>query len=433
MSKYIVLADSEPGVLELQRTALGYFYGGRVLTATSATQFLSVLDENGSPEIACVADHFLSSSELKNSCYFLEEWSPFPLIGLKTSHSKSSDFKGPLVYKWLDKPFGLDDFTALIRSMISTPFITPTHVPISMKTLLILEVCPFDFYLRLSHQNFVKVLQAKDPFTESDEERFHAKGIRDLYITASDSHSYLKRTQEFLRRTDFKDPIGQIDFGMNAIEEVSGILRALGFTPKAFEDTKDIVDLAIDLLSRNVSLGQALKKSLSRKRSAFNKHIGLLAFLSCAFVPQMDWAKESSKQKLVLAALVHDLALGPEFYDQKTIHVPENFTYRMHPTEAASYLQTLRFLPPEVDLIVAQHHENPKGKGFPRGLSPSGINDHSALFIVLEELIEFVGESEAIDKSLLDYLSWGAKEYDQGIFRRIFEVILSRILEEVKI
>ena len=64
--------------------------------------------------------------------------------------------------------------------------------------------------------------------------------------------------------------------------------------------------------------------------------------------------------------------------------------YRLHSVGAADMVRRFKEVPPDVDLIILQHHEKPNETGFPRRLTANWISPLAAIFIVAHEIIHFV-------------------------------------------
>jgi response regulator RpfG family c-di-GMP phosphodiesterase len=141
--------------------------------------------------------------------------------------------------------------------------------------------------------------------------------------------------------------------------------------------------------------------------------------------------------KLAMASLLHDLAVDNSFYDdidnwnKKASNFkdksPEVIKYRMHPLDAVNMLEDLNSLPPDVDQIILQHHELKDGTGFPRSLSSNRIGHLSSVFIIVEDLIEFINRGEDLETAIKDFLVWGEYYYDQGHFKKVFDTIKEKL------
>ena len=74
--------------------------------------------------------------------------------------------------------------------------------------------------------------------------------------------------------------------------------------------------------------------------------------------------------------------------------------------------------PPDVDVLVVQHHERPDGSGFPSKLFAHQISPLSALFIVAHDLVSFLYD-EGSHESLKDFVLRYKEQYKIGNFKKI--------------
>ena len=100
-----------------------------------------------------------------------------------------------------------------------------------------------------------------------------------------------------------------------------------------------------------------------------------------------------------------------------------------HPKNASDIVSMFSDIPPDVDMIVMNHHERPDGKGFPLNLNHTRISPISSLFIVAHELVDFIYENEGKDK-ISDFLKKNEDQYSQGYFKKVFQVLKDLALAE---
>jgi HD-GYP domain-containing protein (c-di-GMP phosphodiesterase class II) len=89
---------------------------------------------------------------------------------------------------------------------------------------------------------------------------------------------------------------------------------------------------------------------------------------------------------------------------------------------AAEVAKQFSEVPPDVDLIIAQHHERPDGSGFPRGLSSTYIAPLSAIFIVAHDMTQYAIEKGKAFKAA-DFLEEFREQYKPSQFRKVVQAI----------
>lgn len=419
--------DPRPEVLSLQETAIRCFYPGEVLSLESYQGVQDILSTRGFPELI-IADSLLLSGIQSLT-------QDVPVIATVNSDN-SSKHSLPEVTAILEKPINVSSFSFLVKSITHTTTSEPTHVPIKTSLLLRRGVTLCDLYLKLSEKNLVKILHQGEVFTESDFTKLNEKGVYELFIKFEDTREFLSFLEKELSGNK-GDSLEDVTLAIENIESLERIAKTMQWSPSVLLTAQKSVSQAVKILSKNQNIIALLKKRLERPSSAYSRHIGLLSYMVCAFSSSIGLTGESGQVKLALAALIHDAAVGEEYYeDIKSWNrraadpldkSPETIKYRMHPYEASKIVKALDSHSPDVDQIILQHHELKNGKGFPRGLDSVRIGHLPALFIIVEDLVEFIGEGDNIETSIIDFITWGNEYYDAGHFKKIFESFQSKL------
>jgi HD-GYP domain-containing protein (c-di-GMP phosphodiesterase class II) len=175
----------------------------------------------------------------------------------------------------------------------------------------------------------------------------------------------------------------------------------LGIDPVIREETKRAVLSTLESIRESPGLSALLVRLKHEQTKYIASHSLLLSYISCAVASQMDWSSETTSFKLVLASFMHDIVLkNHELAKIRTLHElsarksefsPEEIrVFEQHPQLGFDLVQKFEEMPPDVDLLILQHHERPDGSGFPRQLSHARIAPLSALFIVSHDLTQFL-------------------------------------------
>jgi response regulator RpfG family c-di-GMP phosphodiesterase len=435
--KYVLLLDPRQEVLNLQETAINCFYGGEVHSFANSEAAFEMLSK-GHPEII-IADSAIVTANNSSFYHHLKSLNiSVPLIAT-TGHKTDDGLmdKHPSVLAVIDKPISTASFTYLVKSLTSQAEIVPTHVPIKTSMLLRHGISPFNLFLKLADKNFVKIFHKDEAFTEADAKRLADKGVFELFIKMEDSAELLHILEkEILGEANSQD---DISLSLENLESFETVAKFMGWSPNVMLAAQKSVTQAVKILSKNPNILSVLKKRLSGPSTEYSRHIGLLTYLVCAVSSTVGWIGESGQVKLALAALIHDMAVDDEFYvntkewnkraADPLDKSPETLKYRMHPFAATKIVNSLDSLSPDVDQIILQHHEVKDGSGFPRGIDGHRIGQLPALFIIVEDLVEFIDNGENIETSIVDFIMWGRTYYDKGHFKKIFQAIEDKLMQ----
>lgn len=439
--KYILLIDEDEDIINIQLMVLSSFYGGEVVSVSSGYEALERIEAFGEPELI-VSDHKILE-ETGNSLYkhLSEKDLLIPLIICSGSVAyEYKEKKYPLVSAFVEKPFSIESLSYLVKSITTESLNQPSFIAVKLPILLNFIGKSFDLYLKLSESNYVKVIKQGEAFTKEDSEKLMRKGVTHLHVSIMDSYEFLKAYEEnlnLLLRSRLGSPQESIVAAIDALTSIESVAKRLKWTPEVILTAKKSIDTAVRILSKDASLIDVLKLKLSNPTSGYSRHIGMLAYMCCIFSQDMAWGGESVQTKLALAAILHDLAVEESYYEdiqswnKKAANLrdrtPETIKYRLHPLEASKLIQAMKILPPDIDQILLQHHEKKDGSGFPRGLTSSRINQLTAFFMIIEELVEFIGDGENLETSLIDFKMWGDVNYDSSHFKKTYDAIKEKL------
>jgi HD-GYP domain-containing protein (c-di-GMP phosphodiesterase class II) len=132
-----------------------------------------------------------------------------------------------------------------------------------------------------------------------------------------------------------------------------------------------IVSKMVMEMSKNVGHFADVLNILANMPRNDSFHAMTTCLVSLLLADEMNLTLPAAREKLAVGALVHDV--GMKFVPPELIKKPKHLwspeemaTYESHPLKGMEVLRDVRDLPMEVLLIVAEHHENAIGSGFPK-------------------------------------------------------------------
>jgi hypothetical protein len=167
---------------------------------------------------------------------------------------------------------------------------------------------PFDIYIQLSKEKFVKILNSGDVITIEFINKYVSKKIFEFYL--------LKETYE-----EFKELI--FDFHSNAKEilvkgrkitvpdneNLNLMMESLGVSPRETRMINEMsTRIVTDLNNEDKNINMLLNSFTSSKERFTYDHSYLTAVMSCQIADQNEWGNNPNKEKLCLAAIIHEMA-----------------------------------------------------------------------------------------------------------------------------
>lgn len=437
---YILVVDDEEDIRDIYEMVLRRAFPLDVLLASSGKEALKIIEEQGVPEIIISdlrmpdGDGLFLREELVKRNYQI----PFVICSTDPVHVLKRKF--PDIHGYIEKPKIVGPVIELVDSVVTKHQVPPDYVPVRISFLLRLGTLHFDLFMKISDSRFVKVINADEVFVPSDAERFYGKGLSYLYVRAEDADRYLKFLEESLAglsEEQKKDSSAMAVLSLESLESIERLSKSLGWKEGVVEAAKSAVNLAIRVASSEPNILKLFKYKLSNPESPYAQHVGLLALLNCGFCHQLGWVSDSAQMKMGLAALMHDITLDESIYENIELwndaacnasdKSPEVLKYRNHPADAVNLLLSIKNVPPDVDQIILQHHELKDGTGFPRGLDSSRISPFATVFIIVEDLINFLGESHDFDDKIDLFIRHREERYNSGNFKKVFTVLKDNV------
>lgn len=183
-------------------------------------------------------------------------------------------------------------------------------------------------------------------------------------------------------------------------------------------------------VKENKKLSKVLKSlKVDRKEDNYiDEHINLLINVSSALAIQLEWSTDQTFEKLIYASYLHDITISDrpdlakfqtrqEIENASNLHKADKEAAFNHPEHAGKVIDELANIPPEVDIIVRQHHERPDGSGFPMGVDHNRINALSTLFIVAHDFCDYI--INTADWSVKGYCDQATEKFKGQHFRKV--------------
>jgi response regulator RpfG family c-di-GMP phosphodiesterase len=296
---------------------------------------------------------------------------------------------------------------------------------------------PCDVFIRLSDQKFVKVLNSGEVFGDEELNRFSEKKVYKLFIPKDSLPSLLsKMTNEWLTSDNIRQQTNVAPLSVSS--EIQEVMQMLGSTFGYSEDLEKLakanVAVANSIISKNKTLNDLLKQLHASGDKYLCEHGVVVAFIASGIAKGMKWGSESTLMKIALAASLHDVSLASsELVGRRTLNEVKRAASEVgqvmvdqmlnHPSQSAKIVAQFKEIPPDVDVIVEQHHELPDGTGYPLGIDHQKISPLSAIFIIAHDIYDvFIVKNKTPD--LHAFVESRRKIYSHGVFKKILQAIL---------
>lgn len=368
--------------------------------------------------------------------YLKESGSRIP-FGLLSSNSDSlleefSTFESDHPKNFLiNKPIPIPELIKNISSNLLNPTasIPSEYVPVHVKRFEKLKIAPVDVFVKVDEHSFIR-LSAKGELLSLEHYGKHQQKYGNyFYIPRNQYVQYLERCLEELKeKLEESGLVGSslIEAQVTGLDLVHEIACMIGIEAKVIEMVDALCFVVINNFkghSDNISL---LFNSVFASGGFVIEHSILVAYVSCSIADRSGWNSSRIHEKLVIAALLHDLGLDDQLAKINkqtqillgTSGMGNTKRILEHPKLISELVLRSRKFPSDVDLIIHCHHERPDGSGFPRKLTSSNTPPLACVFNTAEEFVSRFYSLELKKELMKEIVSSMEEEYSAGNYKK---------------
>jgi putative nucleotidyltransferase with HDIG domain len=294
-------------------------------------------------------------------------------------------------------------------------------VPVPLSKIYPEEPLCADLYLLINNK-YIKYKNAEDFISTQKYDLFLSKNVTTIYIASEDEATFNEWTYLTKEKAinEVVENVGE-EHRQEAIERQETVEQVFQ-TFAADELNKEnvaILQQQAESFVEKASQGKiptAVIGKLTKKSKSIADHSVNVANISVYLALALGHAHQYILENVYMGALFHDY--GKAKIPSKILEDPNNTSYAKaindHPIKGALQVSKIDGLPKQVTTIIAEHHEQHNGKGYPHGKPGSEIY----------ELSKIVALANVFDNICSDHAQKGDKqmykqaikflEYDQG-------------------
>lgn len=271
-------------------------------------------------------------------------------------------------------------------------------LPMKIRNFYLFNKIPYEVFLELTQVKFIKIIAPNQKYTHSTIQKYSRRNIKCLYLKKNDYLKFLEDGIEKVNAALEKKPLKAKHALPNQIKGILIIhqyIRTVGISADIINLATKIIKVTSQIYDDNQKNWPALFRSIPFEQGDFAEQSLMTAYLNEAILDGLGWKSDISRSKLGLASILQDCMITNEDLSKiRSLEDPnlqmfteeEQEEYRSHSTKAAELSQHFQGYP-DVDFIIAQHHERPDATGFPMGLTSNKFSAHSALFILSSNFV----------------------------------------------
>ncbi len=331
---------------------------------------------------------------------FVKKVKPVPVI-LMTAFSEICEAKEAYAAGangFLPKPFQKDELLKQIASCLGKTApteeqdVSTDYCKLNIDDFVAGRTIQFDLFIRISPTKYIKIAHRGEDMPKEQIQKYKAKNLRYLYMRKEDYTRYVGLSVALTRAAAKDSKISQekkVNLVKHTGEVLLGHMRLEGIDEENYEYAKTYVENSISVLMNEDDAFRLLDFLSSHTDFLYVHSVGA-SFISILIARELEWVSIPNLFKIAMGGLLHDI--GKKDIGAATLgKLPENLTpaeiqiLETHSLRGVEILTQLRSVPGDVIQIVAQHHENCLGQGYPKGLRRKQIHPLARLVSVANE------------------------------------------------
>lgn len=321
--------------------------------------------------------------------------------------------------------------------MTNVSFSTDEFAPVPLHKIGCNDRLVADVFIKIGDK-FIKFKELGDFISEEKFNYFISKNVKELFVHVEALASFQSAVEEAKQEAieELTEEIGE--------ENRDLAEKQIDIREKVYETFLDeqLSNETVDILKTQVEDFIATVKNKEPSADIFLKltsmnntvaeHSMNVANLSLLFGMVTGQSNPIVLENLYMGALFHDYGKAkiPADVLEKPTSVAYDKAIKNHPAAGVEFLKSLPNIPKPVLTIVAEHHEQFSGVGYPRGISKDAIYGLSRIVAIANIFDNIVFENRK-NKSKMYINAIKVLEYDKG--KQFDPELLPKILDCLKL
>lgn len=477
----VLVVDDTDVMRQIMVTVLERQFKATVVEASSGNEAIDAIKAD--PIFDCVVCDYAmpngSGGDVYN--YIKSSGHNIPYIFCSTRKIEDCDeFKDQEIFGVVEKAKIIPSLTRVMNALLKNDEFQVgafTHCRVKPIVLEKLGTAPCDIYLKISSIKYVRLINRRDQVEEDLLRKYEKKGMEYFYLRHVDSAAFLdalvsyamsmqglnqaprtpeeiKEMAEAVKDDEIRKSILEILQKMQEVdaksmdlpaalrvsdevnEKIQNAVSQIGITKETQLLIQANVQFTLQSLARNPTLMELFEKADMDRDRFLISHSALLAYVSCSLASILGWNSDFTRYKLCLGSFLHDLSIADIPFArlesvEELLFRADAFTEKQvdsflrHPSASTAIALNMSDLPPDVEQLVAQHHERPDGTGFPHRLNHTKLGTLASLFIMAHDLVGYVFDHSSQKWSFRDFVIKSGSTYEQGHFRKLKAKLIS--------
>lgn len=250
-----------------------------------------------------------------------------------------------------------------------------TAIPLC--TLIHFQTLPFDLYIRLSDNRFVKRIPAFEEVDKDLISSLETREVKELFCDKKHNREFsMMLINNMINKVDrpYSSIIEKLRANAEVFRTTKEIILNMGLNGRVIEVCESSVEqMCMEVLSESDTFSSYLLTLKNDDSLTFQyKLITLTNYIGTQLIMEMDRGNYHEEvKKFVFASYFCDMTLNPDLLfhrkadDACALSLHEQNEVNFHALKASELVANYKNMPKEVSLIIKQHHGSLSGIGFP--------------------------------------------------------------------
>lgn len=313
--------------------------------------------------------------------------------------------------EFIAKPFSLETLISIVRSCLdpakpeAAKSETATaaaseaarHCRIHIDEFISTTKLISDVYIKLGSQKMVKVAHEGEEVPVDRLRFYKEKKVDYLFVAVEDYPRYVQLNIKIAKNTTKLDRLTAEKKAWLFNHTAQSIVQKCfieGLDEQLFGTAQTMVEDTLKVLSEDPMALSALLALQSHSDTTYI-HSVAVSLYACLIVKSQGWNNTGALFRITTAGLFHDIGkkeIDESILGKKRLEMTakEVALYESHPLRGRDLLRQMEGIPEEVGQIVAHHHEDLIGTGYPQCLKSMEIHPLAKLLHVTDAFCHLV-------------------------------------------
>lgn len=432
----VLIADDELMLQEIYIMVLEADFSCEFICVANGNDAIAALKNDG-PFDLILCDYkmpeanggkvYLSNKTLHNTPFFLFSG------GFLQDYCEFSDFTQSNPHNhFFGKPFKEEELLAAVNECCSqniAPNENERTIKVNLRHYLNYTDSAAEVYIRLAEDKFTKIIDAnKENIPEKDLlQHYLGKGIEFIFIDKKYFSSLMKDVFAHLqeRILEARKKETSIEFHGMPFKVCFDGLNEIGISNFEIERANSLIRNTVAAILSDPDSKERFRSYCAQQGFAIG-HSLLIMYIAACICYESGLNFTNSMQKICTAAFFHDFSLFETDAKEDFLSLeeaPHSDSLLNHPILSAGFLPETMDVFEDTTKIIVEHHEKPRGNGYPKKLNANSISPLSCLFILSQEITFNLLRNDFDKDRLNDFLFNIKEEYSEGNFGRFYKAI----------